>query len=104
MKRKALTSWLLIMLSLVIMGVAGMQESTEQLVPKEINGWNYLPEDQKYNRETIFAYLDGGAELYLAYNMELLFSRKFTKENETDIAVDLFQMKSSNDAYGVFSH
>jgi len=36
--------------------------------------------------------------------MELLFSRRLSKKGETDIVVDIFRMKSSKDAFGLFSH
>ncbi len=81
-----------------------MKTSLGDLLPKEICGWKAEKEDEFYDPETIFDYIDGAGEVYRSYNFRLLLARRFTKEGQPDIIVDLFDMGSSPDAYGVFSH
>jgi hypothetical protein len=76
----------------------------KSFVPREVQGWKAEIEDQIYNPETIFDYIDGAGEVYRSYNFSLLLSRQFHKEGETDIIVDLFDMKSPADAFGVLTH
>ena len=60
--------------------------------------------DQVFDAETIFDYIDGAGEVYRSYNMKLLVARRFHKDGKPDIVVDAFDMGSSEDAFGVFTH
>jgi len=75
----------------------------EQL-PRHINGWQITGRDQIYDPHTIFGYINGGAEVYKAYNMRACLSRRYTNPGEPSIVIDIFDMGSSMDAYGVFTH
>ena len=77
----------------------------EASLPEKTNGWTSLPDYHKvYDRETLYDYIDGGAELYLSYGFRRLTSRRYVREGEPDIVVDLFDMGDSHNAFGVFSH
>lgn len=60
--------------------------------------------DQVFDAATVFDYIDGAGEVYRSYNMEVLVARRFHKDGRPDIVVDAFDMGSSADAYGVFTH
>jgi len=60
--------------------------------------------DQVFDAETIFDYIDGAGEVYRSYNMKLLVARRFHKDGKPDVVVDAFDMGSSEDAFGVFTH
>jgi hypothetical protein len=65
----------------------------------------YLSEaDQTFDAGSIFDYIDGAGEVYRSYNMKLLVARRFHKDGKPDIVVDLFDMGSPEDAFGVFTH
>ncbi len=74
------------------------------LLPKEINGWSVSEKDRLFNPETIFDYINGAGEVYRAYNFKSLLARQFSKEGQPNIIADLFDMGSSKDAYGIFTH
>ncbi|MBW1836659.1 MAG: hypothetical protein JRF71_02165 [Deltaproteobacteria bacterium] len=73
-------------------------------LPKQFMGWISRAQDQIYNPQTIFSYIDGGAEVYRAYNMRQCLSRRYTNRDGRAIVIDLFDMGSSHDAFGVFTH
>ena len=73
-------------------------------LPKDVQGWTTAGEDQWYDPQTIFDYIDGGGEVYRAYNFQRLFVRLLKKAGQPDIIVDFFDMGSSRDAFGVFTH
>jgi hypothetical protein len=73
-------------------------------LPKQLRGWTAEPTDRLYDEKTIYSYIDGGAELYKAYNMRQCLSRRYTKANGPSIILDIFDMRTSNDAFGVFTH
>ena len=60
--------------------------------------------DQVFDAASIFDYIDGAGEVYRSYNMRLLVARRFHKDGKPDIVVDAFDMGSSEDAFGVFTH
>ncbi len=72
-------------------------------LPSEAAGWKWDEKEMKYNSKTLFDYIDGAAELYLAYGFQNLTVRRFEKSNQPPITVELYEMASSEDAYGVFS-
>jgi hypothetical protein len=75
----------------------------KKLLPLEIEGYRSDGKDQVYDRVTTFRYMDGAAELYLSYGFKQLVVRRYVKENQTPILVELFDMGSPEDAFGVFS-
>jgi len=72
-------------------------------VPQEVEGWQSAAPDETYDRETLFKYIDGAAEVYLAYGFRRVLARRYTKSDEAPIALDVFDMGSSEDAFGVFA-
>jgi hypothetical protein len=74
------------------------------LLPQEVNGWEAKEKDKLYDPQTIFDYINGAGEVYRSYNFRLLLARRFSKEGQPDIVADLFEMASSKDAFGVFTH
>ena len=81
------------------------KQAMVSLLPLEAGGWKAAPaEDQFFDPETIFDYIDGAGEVYRAYNFGLLLSRRYQREGQADLVADLFDMRSSLDAFGVFTH
>ncbi len=69
----------------------------------ELAGWKWDGKELKYDSKTVFEYMDGSAELYLAYGFQNLTVRRFEKQNQPPITLELYEMASSEDAYGVFT-
>jgi hypothetical protein len=78
---------------------------TTPVLPIEVAGWTAAGESEHYDTESIFAYIDGHAEIYLAYGMKGCISQRYADpEGGAEIVVDLFEMASPSDAFGVYSH
>ena len=73
-------------------------------LPNQIGIWTAEPKDRIYDTETIFSYIDGAGEVYRAYNMRSCLSRRYTSPNAPAIVLDIFDMGTSEDAFGVFTH
>ena len=73
-------------------------------LPEQIMAWSKESEDRIYTPQTIFGYINGGAEVYKAYNMQHCLSRRYSTPRGPAIVLDIFEMGSSEDAYGVFTH
>jgi hypothetical protein len=73
--------------------------------PDEAAGWKAAAPADRYDRRTIFEYIDGHGEVYLAYGMSACDTRRYAgPEGEGDVVVDAFLMASPADAFGVYTH
>jgi hypothetical protein len=72
-------------------------------LPSATTDWKWDRKENVYNRRTIFDYMDGSGELYLAYNLQGAVVRRYEKPGRPAIVAELYDMGSSENAYGVFS-
>jgi hypothetical protein len=80
-------------------------ESAQPHLPVSVAGWRSVDDGQIYDTESIYSYIDGHAEVYMAYGMVRCLSRRYSgPEGEPDIVLDLFEQASAADAFGVFTH
>jgi len=79
----------------------------ESLIPKKDipRGWSLIHGPQTYTRKTLFERINGQAELYFKYGFrKSVFAVFQSKENREDqIEVDIYEMESVLQAFGVFS-
>ena len=75
-----------------------------QALPPEVSGWTTGREDQVFTRDDVFDYMNGGGEIYLAYNFQFVFVREYLRGDAPSIVTEIYQMSSSEDAFGVFTH
>jgi hypothetical protein len=73
-------------------------------LPRELMGWKMVSEDRIFDHITIFSYINGGAEIYKAYDMQGCLSRRYMIPGGPAIILDIFDMGSSENAFGVFTH
>ena len=75
------------------------------MLPEEAAGWKAPAPAVRYDAQTIFQYIDGHGEVYLAYGMTACHARRYEgPAGEGEVVVDAFEMASPADAYGVFTH
>lgn len=79
-------------------------EDLQAKLPGQVGRWSAQTDDRVFDEKTIFSYIDGAAEVYRAYNFKRCLSRRYTTLNGPAIILDVFEMGSSEDAYGVFTH
>jgi len=72
-------------------------------LPASINGWQQLEEPILHTPETLYDYINGGAELYISYGMQEVISQLYIRQ-DMEIRVEVFDMGASKNAFGVFSH
>jgi hypothetical protein len=75
-----------------------------QALPPEVSGWKTGREDQVFTRDGVFDYMNGGGEIYLAYDFQFVFVREYVRDEAPSIVAEIYQMSSSEDAFGVFTH
>ena len=55
-----------------------------------------------YRADTLYEYMDGGADVYLLYNFQVLQHQNF-KSGQAELSVDIFDMGSAEDAFGIYA-
>jgi hypothetical protein len=73
-------------------------------LPQGARGWVVEGQDRFFDDKTIFEYIDGAAEVYRAYNLHGCLSRVYSKEGGPLLVLDVFDMGTPADAFGVFTH
>jgi hypothetical protein len=82
----------------------GKKMEMKRLLPLKVGSYQSDGKDESYDRNTTFRYMDGAAELYRSYAFKLLMVRRYLKAGQPPIIVEVFDMGSSEDAFGVFSY
>jgi len=89
------------------MGTLAMPENVNdfyRVLPGTIAGWTKPDAPDLYTPENLSKYIDGGAELYLSYNFKNALALKYKDPGGNEIEVDIFDMGSGPDSFGVFAH
>ncbi len=73
------------------------------LLPDTVYGWTREAES-RYNKDNLYDYIDGGAELYLSYGFLEMINFTYSREQQPSLVVDVFDMGRSENAYGVFTY
>ncbi len=72
-------------------------------VPERIVAWRRLPTAEVYDREGIFAYIDGAGEVYRMYDFRYVGVFRYVSPGDQEFLLEIFDMGSAEDAYGVFT-
>ncbi|MCX6572068.1 MAG: hypothetical protein NT006_11745 [Candidatus Aminicenantes bacterium] len=72
-------------------------------IPKQVLDWKASGQDAVYDRKTLYDYMDGGAEVYLAFDFREVFVRKYADASENELNLDIYDMGSPAEAFGMFS-
>jgi hypothetical protein len=106
MSRKKLPfQWFLALLLMAGASGCGQPLDLLQALPgaDAVAGWQAKGEPQEYDRETIFQLMDGQAEYFFRYGFELVAIRSFQNSGGNNLDVEVWQLATNADAYGLFS-
>ncbi len=95
----------------LVAGSAGVNETAatvaelKRLVSAEIVGREASAEDRVFTRDTVAAYVGPSSEILLGFSFRLLLVREFGGGAGTGgLVVEVYDMSTSGDAFGYFSH
>lgn len=71
--------------------------------PAEVGGWIWDGVEERYNERNLFDFIDGAAELYLAYNFRDLTVTRYRKNRRPLLEAQVYRMGSTEDAFGIFT-
>ncbi len=100
----------MLILSVVVLILGGFElfeevnmSQSKPILPKTVRIWTRPDLPQIVTAKNIFEYMDGAGELYLAYCFDLLEVYDYRAQNQPEILVELYFMKTSDDAFGLLS-
>lgn len=109
MKRKSLSKAALTLLVTVVVGCGDGEQPTDRFAPE-----NFLPgefadaaarrssEIRTFYGDSLWQYINGGAELYHRYNFVEVATADY-KTEATEITVDIYRFDNAVNAYGLYS-
>ncbi len=83
--------------------LGGNTMESKPLLPKTVGLWTRPESPKLINAKNIFDYMDGAGELYLAFRFDHLEAYEYQAETQKEILVELYFMKTSDDAFGLLS-
>lgn len=74
------------------------------MLPESVAEWKPAEQTRTVDRLTLFDYMNGAGELYLAYGFQELAVRRYHAPDQPDVTVEVYRMSGASDACGVFLH
>ncbi len=98
----------LVLISIILLftfsnGAYADMTSSDINFPKTFENWTRSQQGKTINSQNIFKYMNGAGELYLSYRFDHLQVVEFKKSGQADILVEVYFMKSPEDAFGLLS-
>jgi len=99
-------------IAILLLGAAACSGSNEVNPPvlrgiDGLEGWKRTGEVERYNKEALYGYIDGGAEIVLQYGFrELAVSRYVPAAgagSSEEIVLEIYRMASAEAAFGLYS-
>ncbi|UCC38507.1 MAG: hypothetical protein JSV96_11800 [Candidatus Aminicenantes bacterium] len=79
-------------------------DSALRSILPEIKSWKFSEAPQNYLPETLYEYINGAAEIYLAYDFKELIVGQYEKPDQgASITIEIYDMGSGKNSFGIYS-
>lgn len=102
-------SFILIIISFLFVFNSCQEQATREislhkyLPGEEIGEWQRQDASQEYEREDLFLYINGGAEIYHEYGFKRVIVQDYYNENGKSLSLEIFEMSSPESAFGIYT-
>jgi hypothetical protein len=69
----------------------------------DVTGWRQSGEIQTFVPKTLFEYINGAADLYLAYDFQELKVAEYLNEKKSSVIIEVYRHKTPIHAFGIYS-
>jgi hypothetical protein len=97
MRTNRILSWIALLTTAQLLACSGKQSSFPT-----IDGWTQAGDELTYDVDNLWEYINGAAELFVEYDVQTCRTADFTS-GEVTVAVDLYDMGTPLNAFGVFN-
>ncbi|MCK4494980.1 MAG: hypothetical protein KAU91_01415 [Candidatus Aminicenantes bacterium] len=82
----------------------GKNDSALGFLLPDIASWKPAESPQNYFPENLFEYINGAAEIYIAYDFkELIVAQYERRDSEFNVAVEIYDMGNGKNSFGIYS-
>ncbi|MFZ2053302.1 MAG: DUF6599 family protein [Candidatus Aminicenantales bacterium] len=93
-----------VMIFAVTAGLARKEmQAAKPELPQAVGPWTRSETARTISAENIFEYMDGAGEIYIGYRFDRLEITEYSAPGEKNILVELYFMKTPDDAFGLLS-
>jgi hypothetical protein len=93
-----------LLLVLIVLNMKYGETNVLEELPDSLRGWTAESLILLDDKVSLYDYIDGGAELYISYGYRNAVSRKYLKQGQPEVVVEIFDMNTPANAFGVFSN
>jgi hypothetical protein len=93
----------ILFISFTLNKLEGKMPESKPILPKAVGLWTRPDSPRLVNAKNIFDYMDGAGEIYLGYCFGHLEAWEFESRTQKAILVELYFMKTADDAFGLLS-
>lgn len=101
-----------------ILPAGGVVDDFGRSIPRTVGGWEAREPDRVFDRATLYDYMDGGAEVFLAFDFRRVWTRRYVPRGSApddgaaaagalpeapELTLDIYDMGSPAEAFGIFS-
>ena len=90
-----------VLLGIVLLGVPGAAAKDVRF--PQIAGWRLAAEIQRFEPKTLYEYINGAADLYLACDFEELQVAEYGNAKKASIILEVYRHRTPRDAFGIYS-
>lgn len=70
----------------------------------QLQGWKLTEQPLEFQPENLFEYINGAAEIYIAYDFRTLTVLQFGQEGQpVNLSVEIYEMSTPTNAFGIYS-
>jgi hypothetical protein len=77
--------------------------AAQELLFPDIPGWKLSGDVQTFGPKTLYEYINGAADLYLASDFEALEVADYRNEKKASVVVEAYRHRTARDAFGIYS-
>jgi hypothetical protein len=66
-------------------------------------GWKIQGSPQRFSPDSLYEYIDGGADLYLKYEFQALTVAEYRNESQASVTIEVYRHRDSKHAFGIYS-
>ncbi len=94
---------LILIISVVGVGAEKYNFHSNQALLPELSNWSMTEDPSTYFPETLFEFINGAAEIYLAYDFKELTVTQYGQKGSTaSMAVEIYEMSNETNAFGIY--
>jgi hypothetical protein len=72
--------------------------------PDAVPGWSKSQEDRTYDKDTLFDFMNGAADLYFTYGFESLAVGMYENADGKTLRLEVYRTATDADAYGLYTY